>query len=683
MKNWYKMIHNKATQSAEIMIYDEIGIWGITSKDFAKDVKALGDVKQITVRINSPGGSMTEGNAIYNILKKHPAEIITDVESIAWSMASLVAQSGDRRLMAANGLILIHNPLGVGMGESSDLRKTAEIMDKLKERVITVYSEKSGLDRETISVMMDEETVMDSDEALELGFIDEITDAVEIAAHFDLSKYDFKNIPKDFGKVESRSILDPANLKGADSDNGSVNNLSAAAGKINEEENDMKPTPEEIAAAEKAKADEIKAKSDEAVAKAEAADDARRKEIRAVFNLHGDEHRVLMDKCLDEKFNIEDSRKMLLDAIGKSSTASTDDTRIELLADAREKFRNQIVDALQMRIGSKTHDAQNEYRGATLMEIGKACLMKGGVSIRGKTKMEIVAAAFTHSSSDFPYLLDNTANKELRAAYGTFPETWSSWCAKGEVSDFKVNDRIQLGSFNSLDLIPEGGEYSFGSFGEDKETIQAATKGKAISFTRQAMINDDLGGFIRILRFMGRAANRTVGADAYALLQSNPLMNDGIALFDLNDHANLPTGAVPSATSLGAARTLMRKQKDVDENDFLNIQPAYILAGVEQEDTLNVLIASETDPSQANSKKPNPIRNIAELITEPRLGATEWYMIANPNEAPVIEVAFLDGVDTPYLESQLGFTIDGIMWKVRLDYGTAAMEWRGGVKGNS
>ena len=127
----------------------------------------------------------------------------------------------------------------------------------------------------------------------------------------------------------------------------------------------------------------------------------------------------------------------------------------------------------------------------------------------------------------------------------------------------------------------------------------------------------------------------------------------------------------------------MRLQKDVDGNDYLNILPKYILGPVALEDTLNVLMRSETDPAQANSRKPNAVRNAAQVITDPRLDAVSaksWYLLADQNDAPTVEVAFLDGVDTPYLESQQGFTVDGIQWKVRLDYGVAATDFRGALK---
>jgi len=160
-------------------------------------------------------------------------------------------------------------------------------------------------------------------------------------------------------------------------------------------------------------------------------------------------------------------------------------------------------------------------------------------------------------------------------------------------------------------------------------------------------------------------------------------MSDGIAFFHANHNNLAAAGAPPDVTTVGAGRSAMRLQKDPDNNDSLDIRPAIIAGAVALEDTLNVLVASETDPNQGNSRRPNPIRGFAEVVSDPRLDAastTAWYLFADPNITPAYEVAFLDGNQNPFLESQQGFTIDGVRWKVRLDYGVAAMDWRGGYK---
>ncbi|HEY5895700.1 MAG TPA: head maturation protease, ClpP-related [Chthoniobacterales bacterium] len=192
MKCWYSIRNAANSTEAEISIYDEIGGWGVSAKQFLADLKAIGN-KPILLRINSPGGSIIEGNAIFNALKRHKAGVTVQIDGIAASMATYIAMSGKTVKMAENGLWMIHNPSGLVGGDSRDLRKMADVMDKMRASIVAAYSQKTGKDEEEIGAAMDEETWFTSAEAQEYGFIDEITDPVKAAATFDLSS--FRNAP--------------------------------------------------------------------------------------------------------------------------------------------------------------------------------------------------------------------------------------------------------------------------------------------------------------------------------------------------------------------------------------------------------------------------------------------------------------------------------------------------------
>jgi len=187
-KSWYS-IHARE-QVAEIFIYDEIGGWGITAKEFIDELNALDDsIQTIDLRINSPGGSVFEGNAIYNALKRHPATVNAHIDALAASMASVIALAGDSVTMAANGLYMIHNPRGAAWGEADELRKVADLIDKIRLLMVNIYAAKTGMEAELIAEFMNEETWFNAEEALKEGFIDAISDPIEAAAHFDLSAY--------------------------------------------------------------------------------------------------------------------------------------------------------------------------------------------------------------------------------------------------------------------------------------------------------------------------------------------------------------------------------------------------------------------------------------------------------------------------------------------------------------
>lgn len=173
-RSWYSFKASADSSTAEISIYDEIGDWGVSAKDFLRDLKSLPQQAQVTLRINSPGGEIVAGHAIFNAIQRHPGGVVTVIDGMAASMASVIALAGKTVAMAKNGLFMIHNPWGFAMGDSEGLQKTADLLDKMKGLILDVYEAKTGKARDELSRLMDEETWLTADEALEMGFIDTI-----------------------------------------------------------------------------------------------------------------------------------------------------------------------------------------------------------------------------------------------------------------------------------------------------------------------------------------------------------------------------------------------------------------------------------------------------------------------------------------------------------------------------
>ena len=192
-EKWYN-IQNKAGSATDVYIFDEIGMWGITAQNFISDIKDLKDTP-INLRINSLGGDVFDGLAIYNIIKKRTAKTTVYIEGIAASIATIIALGADEVVMSENSLFMIHNASGGAMGESKDLQKTAEVLDKITRQLAEVYEAKTGMSQEAIQDMMDEETWLNAQEAFDLGFVDTISDAIKVAAKYDVSK--FKNITQE------------------------------------------------------------------------------------------------------------------------------------------------------------------------------------------------------------------------------------------------------------------------------------------------------------------------------------------------------------------------------------------------------------------------------------------------------------------------------------------------------
>ena len=202
MKKWFEII-NKADK-AEIWIYEQIGedFWtggGVTAKSFQKELAGI-KASQIDLHINSPGGEVFDGITIYNLIKQHPANVTAHIDGLAASIASVIALAGDTVIMAENALFMIHNPWGFAMGDASEMRKTADLLDKIGGSLVTAYSSKSGKSDDEISALMDSETWMTAQEAKDAGFIDEISEQMDLAACAKfipaMQKAKFKNIPE-------------------------------------------------------------------------------------------------------------------------------------------------------------------------------------------------------------------------------------------------------------------------------------------------------------------------------------------------------------------------------------------------------------------------------------------------------------------------------------------------------
>ena len=188
--NWYN-IQNKAGETADVYIFEEIGMYGVTAQDFISEIKDLKD-KPINLRINSLGGDVFNGMAIYNVIKKRESKTTVYIEGIAASIATIIALGADEVIMSENSLFMIHNAWGGTMGNSKDMRKSADTLDKISNELTEIYVKKTGLAYNRVTEMMDEDTWLSAEEAYDLGFVDTISDAIKVAAKYDVSK--FKNI---------------------------------------------------------------------------------------------------------------------------------------------------------------------------------------------------------------------------------------------------------------------------------------------------------------------------------------------------------------------------------------------------------------------------------------------------------------------------------------------------------
>jgi ATP-dependent Clp endopeptidase proteolytic subunit ClpP len=704
---------NAVRPNGELVMYGIIGdeMDALDSQTLMAQIDAmeLAEGEPLVVRLNSPGGYIADGLAVYNLLRARSNPVEVHIDGVAASMASVIAMAGDRIVMPDNAVMMIHNPWNAAMGDAATMRKAAEQLDVFKDALIGIYAGRTGVERDRVSEMMDEETWMRADEAVSMGFADEIVESVAAAAlhRFDLNKH-FTSPPSDLGGEQggsaARQVAEASAEQTSKEDTmtkqtqGSAEATRAerqaetqtataggASGKTNtaEPQKDAETIRKEAVAAERERASKIRNQ----VAKASLPTD-------------------FADKLIDEGVSTADANARIVDKLAEQDEQTPTNNHVRVIPgeDERTKWMKGAQNAIIARAGKSkmVGDATGEkiepgeFRGMTMLDLARDCLDRAGVKHRGLSKMELMGRALTlppvnaapyQTTGDFSTLLENTMHKVLQAAYDNTPDTWSRFCATGSVSDFRPHNRYRMGMFSRLDSLTESGEFKNKPINDaEKEVMQAGTYGNIISLSRQALISDDLSSFDRLATMLGRAARLSVEVDVYALFAENggsgPTMNDGKAFFH-SDHNNLAgTTGAPSVDTFDSVRTTMASQRDPWDGDYLDIRPSIWVGPLGLGGEARVVNDARYDPSDADTlQKPNQVRGLfQDIVDTPRLTGTPWYAFADPAQVPAFEVAFLEGETQPFLESDEGWRVDGVEWKVRHDYGVAAIDYRGAVK---
>jgi ATP-dependent protease ClpP protease subunit len=686
---------------AELLIYGLIGdiFWdGVTALSVVEALAQL-NVSTIRVRINSRGGAVDEGIAIYNALKQHPAHVIVSIDGSAESIASLVAMAGDEVVMPANTLMMIHAPYTPAGGNAVQLRENADSLDTIAAAMLESYVAKSGKRDELAAMLADGKNhYLTAAQAVELGLADRIEgmqDAPLPAAAAAAALCSYVSAIAAAPPVFASGLRGRLQAAATPHVFASLPEVTQRAVVAQIEDEDMKKTllAAALAAGPQATpaqttpvaAAPVVANTDTAVAVAAAITALRDRntEITALAQAHigNADVRAYVDSVIaaaDPTVSAGDVGKQILAILAKGRTPiNGNGAHVQAGADERDKTRIAMANAIEVRAYGGQTDGANPYRGFTMFELARACAMAAGVNTRGMERMDVVANAFTHSSSDFPSLLSNTATKALKRGYDETPEVFPTFTRPVSLTDFKPSSLAGLGRFSSLDLIEEGGAYKYGKFSDTGSSLKLVTYGKMFGISRQAIINDDLNAFSDVPRKMGQAAKRTVGDAVFAILTSNPTLSDGVALFHANHNNLVASGTVISTTNVDGMRVLMATQKDADGR-VVRVPLKYLVVPVGLGGLARTVLTSQfAVDGNKNLTTPNVVRDSFEVVEDPRLdaaSATAWYGVADPALFDGIVVGYLDGKQEPYLESKDGWNVDGTEFKVRIDAAAAVAD---------
>jgi len=395
---------------------------------------------------------------------------------------------------------------------------------------------------------------------------------------------------------------------------------------------------------------------------------------------------------------LDQARAAVLEELARRDAAGGGhrNVNVETVSDETETRMAGITEALLHRVDSRAKMTDNgrQYRGMSLLEIGREHLERSGVSTRGLDRMTLATRIMQFRSggmlttSDFGSLMGNVANRRLRGAYDENPGSYSLWARRApNAPDFKSMSIVQLSGAPDLLQVNEHGEFKYGQLTDGKETYGLLTYGRIVSLSRQALVNDDLRAFDRMVTAFGFAARRLENRTVYQQLTANAAMGDTVALFHAN-HANLGTGAGSALqeSSLTTMRTAMRTQKGAQAEE-LNLVPAYLIVPAALEQTAYKLTSSQYVPAKqadVNEFRQGG-RTALDPIIEPVLdanSATAWYAAASSTQVDTVEYCYLDGAEGPVIESEMGFEIDGLSLKCRHDFAAKAVDHRGLYKAN-
>ena len=399
----------------------------------------------------------------------------------------------------------------------------------------------------------------------------------------------------------------------------------------------------------------------------------RTSEITAMFrdfDVEGADEAIVLGK------SVEEAREMVMDQL----RARNKGVSVTMGEAESDKFRAAAQDAVLMAAGIPVADAApgaQELRGYSMVEMARESLRReSGSTVNFGDNMELARAAI-NSTSTFPAIMSNLANKSVMVGFNEAETTYQVWAGKGSNRDFKEAARVALSEAGTLELVPEGGQFKQDSFGEASARTKVATYGKLFSLTRQAIINDDLGLFSKIATKYGSAAKRLVNKMVYAQLTGNVKMQDNVALFDAK-HGNVAgTGEALSVKAIAKAITAMRRQKGIAGEATLNITPKYLVVPPELEMTAYQIVNSTAAVDGVNSGVANPYKGRFIVVADAELTDPDaWYLVADATQHDTIEVTYLNGVETPRLETRQGFDVDGIEYKVAFDCGVSALDFR-------
>ncbi|MBI1207633.1 MAG: peptidase [Azospirillum sp.] len=386
------------------------------------------------------------------------------------------------------------------------------------------------------------------------------------------------------------------------------------------------------------------------------------------------------DELIDRGVSTDEARRLAFDAMSKRSTVVDNRSpRIEVGTsyDDPAVMRRSMADALAHRLSPqhcKLEGAAVQYRShGPLALLGQLLAARGEKLSPWDREGLLTRAVGAHSSSDFPLLLADAANKSLLAQYQAAAPTYRMIAARRPFNDFKAHKFLRLGDFPTFKSLSEGGEVKYGTISENQETVTPDEFATGIAIGRKALLNDDLSALGDFSALIAVRSAQFENGKVYALLASvGPTMSDSLALFHAT-HANYQGTGTTIANGIDAAVLAVRAQTGLD-GAKLNLRPRYLVVGAAQEANGRRILAA-INPTQASNV--NPWAGQFDLVVDNEVSGNAWHMAADPAQIPCLVYGYVNGAEGPQIMTERDFDTQAVKVRAGLDFACGAIDFRG------
>ncbi|CEO39403.1 ClpP-like prohead protease/major capsid protein fusion protein [Photobacterium kishitanii] len=651
-KSWFTLNNQGEGQPVKVWIHGDIGSYDIEAIDLIKALQSVGS-QDAEFRIQSYGGSVYEGLAMYNAIKAHKGKTIGIVDGLVASISSYFLMACDEIQMPENAKLMIHDPAIGAWGGENEIESALTQLKNAKQTIAEAYAERCGKSLDDVLQAMAKETWFTANQALEFGLIDAVIDAVDLSnclkkvSATELQAKAFKHTPDDLLNqlVQPPATPTPEPLINQQSD----------------------PMPKPI--------------DNDALQNALKNENQRQSTIRALCATHKVSDTLRDEMLNDLNCSAEDSSLKILQYLGSISIngqepnaeqPSTGLTNTHIHVGNGNTIKDALQNALNARCGTGEIEKDNPYRLKTLLDMAEIAVGKDAKYCGNKN--ELVARAF--NSGDFADIITESVRTVMRDEAQVRAPLWRDLANTENLPNFKETDLILINDAPDLMAVSEDGEYKSATIKGSGEKIQLASFGREIAFTRQAIINDEIALISKIPRKFMQSAYRLSDKLMFNAILSGK-MGDGKSVFQAggaNKWGNL-VNDIPAADYQTLVMALHKAfaTATTSEGDALDLRGEILLANPDHASFLEAVLNTASKPDTFNPA----YKKFAKVVETARLAMINGAIALTGKDFDSVVMGFLDGAQDPWLETGDGWSSDGVKFRITYDVTSKVLDRRG------